>query len=77
MSAEVRAIVLRNPPFYPSFVTDWISRDQSQAILWSPTSTADIFFHSGTLQKPPTKFKEVNDQAEWGTMYFATPAVSR
>jgi hypothetical protein len=75
MSAEVRAIVLRSPPFCPSFVTEWNSGDRTQTILWTPTSNADVIFHSVTLQTQ-VKFMEVIDQAEWGTLYYAMQAVS-
>jgi len=76
MSAEVRAIVLRSLLFCPSFVTEWNSGDRTQTILWTPTSNADVVFHSVTLQTQ-VKFTEVVDQAEWGTLYYAMQAVSR
>jgi hypothetical protein len=76
MLAEVRAIVLRSPSFSPSFVTEWNSGDRTQTILWTPTSNANVVFHSVTLQTQ-VKFMEVIDQAEWGTLYYAMQAVSR
>ena len=47
-----------------------------QTILWTPTSNADVVFHSVTLQTQ-VEFMEVIDQAEWGTLYYAMLAVSR
>ena len=74
MSVEVRAVVLRSPSLPLSLVTEWNSGDRSQTILWNPTSNADVVFHSVTLQTPAL-FTEVIDQAEWGTLYYATKAV--
>ena len=75
MLAEVRTIVLQNLPSYPSFVTEWNSGDRTQTILWTTTPNNDIVFHSVTLQTQ-VEFKEVIDQAEWGTLYYAMQAVS-
>jgi hypothetical protein len=74
-SAEVRAIVLRNPSFHPSFVTEWNSGDRRQVILWSATSNSDVIFQSVTLQTQ-VLFAEIIDQAEWGTLYYAMQTVS-
>ena len=58
-----------------SFATEWNSGDRTQKILWTSTSNSDVVFHSVTLQTPVT-FKEILDQAEWGTLYYAMKAVS-
>ena len=75
MSAEVRPILLRSPSFLFSFILEWNSGDRTKMILWSPSSTADVVFHSVTLQAP-AEFTEIFDQAEWGTLYYAMLAVS-
>ena len=66
-------------PFLPSllrnFVTEWISGNPSQTILWSSTENEDVVFHSVTLQTQTT-FKEISNQSEWGTLYYAMLAVS-
>jgi Domain of unknown function (DUF5127) len=69
------SIVLRSPSFLFSFVSEWNSGDRTKMILWSPSSTADVVFHSVTLQTP-AEFTEIIDQAEWGTLYYAMLAVS-
>jgi hypothetical protein len=74
MSAEVRAILFRSLSFLLSFVTEWISGDRTQKILWNTPSYADVIFHRVTLQTPAL-FTEVIDQAEWGTLYYAMKAV--
>jgi hypothetical protein len=76
MSAEVRAIVHQGPPFCLSFITEWNSGDGTRAIMGSTTSNPDVVFHSVTLQRQTT-FNEVNDKAEWGTLYYVVQAVSR
>jgi hypothetical protein len=75
MSAEVRAILFRSLSFLLSFVTEWISGDRTQKILWNTTFDSSAIFHNVTLQTPAT-YTEILDQAEWGTLYFATPGVS-
>ena len=77
MSAEVRPIVLRSPSFsfQLRFVLEWNSGDRTKMILWSPSSTVDVVFHSVTLQAP-AEFTEIIDQAEWGTLYYGMLAVS-
>jgi hypothetical protein len=75
ISAEVRAIVSQSPSLPRSFVTEWMSGDRSQSILWGSTSNTDIVYHTVTLQTSTT-FKEIIDQAEWGTLYYAMKNVS-
>ena len=65
----------RSPSLLRNFVTEWTSGNRSQTILWGSNSNADIAFHSVTLQAEAT-FKEVIDQAEWGTLYYAMKNVS-
>ena len=76
MSAEVRAIVLQSTSLSFNFVTEWNSGDRSQTILWTEAPNANVVFHTVNLQNQ-IKFMEVNDQAEWGTLYYAMLAVSR
>jgi hypothetical protein len=72
MSAEVRAILFRSLSFLLSFVTEWISGDRTQKILWNTTFDSSAIFHNVTLQTLAI-YTEILDQAEWGTLYFATP----
>ena len=72
---EVRVIILRSQSCLLSFVTEWISGDRTQKILWNTTFDSFAIYHNITLQTP-TIYTEVLDQQEWGTLYFATPSVS-
>ena len=74
-SAEGRGIFLRQPSFLSNFVLEWNSGDRNQEILWSAKSTADVIYHSVTLQTQAV-FTEIIDQAEWGTLYYAMQTVS-
>ncbi|KAF8497594.1 hypothetical protein F5888DRAFT_301200 [Russula emetica] len=58
---------------YSDVSGEWNSGDRTQTILWTPTSNANVVFHSVTLQTQ-VKFMEVIDQAEWGTLYYAMQA---
>ena len=66
---------LGSASFLFSFVTEWLSGDRTQKILWSTTSNPDVVLHSVTLQTQAI-YTEILDQPEWGTLYFATPGVS-
>ena len=59
-----------------SFVTEWISGDRTQQILWSPTVNDRVIFHKVELQQPEN-FTEMLDRAEWGALYYAMENVSR
>jgi hypothetical protein len=74
-SAEVRPIVIRSPSLLFSFVLEWNSGDRTKTILWSPSTTAELLFHSVQLQSQ-AEFTEIIDQAEWGFLYYAMLAVS-
>ena len=75
MSLEVRTIIFWAPSLVPSFVAEWVSGNRSQTIRGSTTENNNVVFHSVTLQNPTT-FKEITDQAEWGTLYYAMLRVS-
>ena len=75
-SVEVRrAIFLRSPSSFLSFVIEWMSGDRTQKILWNSTSVPTVTLYNVTLQTPAI-YTEKLDQPEWGTLYFATPGVS-
>ena len=74
MSAEVQLVILRSPFLPLSFVTEWVSGNRSQTILWNSTSNSDVIFHNVTLQTP-ILFRELSFQAEWGNLYYAMKAV--
>jgi hypothetical protein len=74
-SVEVLTIILQSASFLLSFVTDWISGDRTQKILWNTTFDPFAVYHNVTLQKSAI-YTEILDQPEWGTLYFATPGVS-
>jgi hypothetical protein len=74
-SVEVLAIILQSASFPLSFVTDWISGNRTQKILWNTTFDAFAIYHNVTLQTSAI-YTEILDQSEWGTLYFATPSVS-
>ena len=72
---EVKAIMLRSRSFTLSSVAEWSSGDRTQNIRWNSTFDSLVIYHNVTLQTPRI-FSETLDQAEWGTLYFATPGVS-
>ena len=72
---EVRTTILRSPLRLLSFVTEWISGDRTQKILWNTTFDSFAIYHNVTLQTLAI-YTEVLDQPEWGTLYFATKSVS-
>jgi hypothetical protein len=74
-SVEVLAILLRSLSFLLMFVTEWMSGDRTQKILWNTTFDSFAIYHNVTLQTPVV-YTEILDQPEWGTLYFATPSVS-
>lgn len=73
--AEVPAIILRGPSCLLSFVTEWMSGDPTQKIIWNTTFDSFAIYHNVTLQTSAI-YTEILDQPEWGTLYFATPSVS-
>ena len=63
------------PSFLSSFVTEWNSGNRNQAIRWTTVSNANAIYHSINLETPAV-FNEIIDQADWGTLYYATQTVS-
>jgi hypothetical protein len=74
---EARAVVLRSPSLLLSLVTEWTTVDRSQTVQWSTSDPdADVFFYQVTYQTSKSvTFVEAENQAEWGTLYFAMKAV--
>jgi hypothetical protein len=75
ISLEVRSIILPGASCFLSFVAEWNAGDRGQPFQWRATSNSDVIYHSARLQTQAV-FNEVNSQAEWGTLYYATKAVS-
>ncbi|KAF8273701.1 hypothetical protein EI94DRAFT_1715629 [Lactarius quietus] len=59
-----------NVQVYSDVSGEWNSGDHSQVIHWSTASTNNIFYHMVRLQNP-VLFEEINNQAEWGSFYYA------
>ncbi|KAH9020012.1 hypothetical protein EDB85DRAFT_1872799, partial [Lactarius pseudohatsudake] len=55
---------------YSDISGDWTSGDRSHLMRWSATSTSDVVYHTVNMQNPVV-FNEINDQAEWGSVYYA------
>ena len=72
---EVLVIILGSASFLLRFVTEWLSGNRTQKILWNTTSDTFAVFHNVTLQTQAI-YTEILDQPEWGTLYFAAPGVS-
>ena len=58
-----------------NIVAEWLSGDRSQPISWSTTNNSELIYHSVGLENP-AEFTENNNQAEWGTLYYAMKSVS-
>lgn len=56
-------------------ITEWLSGDRSQEIEWGTTSNNELIYHSVELQNPAV-FNEIDNQADWGTLYYAMKSVS-
>ena len=69
------AIIPRSSSFLLSFVTEWLSGDRTQKIIWNTTFDSFATYHNVTLQTPAI-YTEIHDQPEWGTLYFAKSSVS-
>ena len=74
-SVEVLAIILQSLSFLLSFVTEWLSGDRTQKMLWNMTLDSSAIYYNVTLQSP-AEFTEILDRPEWGSLYFAIPNVS-
>jgi len=75
-SARVRDFIVVVPsPFHLNGVTEWLSADRSQEIVWNVTTNNDVVYHSVKLQNPEV-FNEISSQAEWGTLHIAMMSVS-
>ena len=59
----------------PKAVVEWNSGDLSQVITWSTTPISDVVYHTVTLQSP-VLFNEIDNMAEWGSVYYAMKSVS-
>ncbi|KAH8997957.1 hypothetical protein EDB92DRAFT_2024888, partial [Lactarius akahatsu] len=59
-----------NVQVYSDISGDWTSGDRSHTMRWSATSTSDVVYHTVNMQNPVV-FNEINDQAEWGSAYYA------
>ncbi|KAH9021636.1 hypothetical protein EDB84DRAFT_1580787 [Lactarius hengduanensis] len=55
---------------YSDISGDWTSGDRSHLMRWSATSTSDVVYHTVNMQNPVV-FNEINDQGEWGSVYYA------
>ncbi|KAH9020011.1 hypothetical protein EDB85DRAFT_2153324 [Lactarius pseudohatsudake] len=61
---------VHNVQVYSDISGEWNSGDRSHVIRWSETSTSDVVYHTVNLQNPVV-FNEINNQAEWGSVYYA------
>ncbi|KAH9000737.1 hypothetical protein EDB86DRAFT_2802105 [Lactarius hatsudake] len=61
---------VHNVQVYSDISGEWNSGDRSHVIRWSATSTSDVVYHTVNLQNPVV-FNEINNQAEWGSVYYA------
>ncbi|KAH9021639.1 hypothetical protein EDB84DRAFT_1580788 [Lactarius hengduanensis] len=61
---------VHNVQVYSDISGEWNSGDRSHVIRWSETSTSDVVYHTVNLQNPAV-FNEINNQAEWGSVYYA------
>jgi hypothetical protein len=76
MSVEVgELLIIVPPPLYLNVATEWLSGDKTQMIAWSTTNNSNLIYHSAGLENP-AEFTEINNQAEWGTLYYAMKSVS-
>jgi hypothetical protein len=73
-------IVLGSPYCPLTVATEWLSGNDDQIstdLFWRYISKPQVQFHIIALSdSEQVKFGEVFDQAEWGTLYFATINVS-
>ncbi|KAI0049479.1 DUF1793-domain-containing protein [Auriscalpium vulgare] len=60
---------------YSDISGEWNSGDRGQPITWTTSATSDTVFHAVTLQNQ-APFVEIQNQAEWGTLYIAAKAGS-
>jgi hypothetical protein len=68
-------IIIVPAPLYLNIAAEWLSGDKNQKISWSTTNNSDLIYHSAGLENP-AEFTENNNQAEWGTLYYAMKSVS-
>ncbi|KAF8273676.1 hypothetical protein EI94DRAFT_1167505 [Lactarius quietus] len=70
LSAKSLDGAAHNVQVYSDVSGEWNSGDRSQVIDWSATSTSNAVFHTVRVQNP-VLFEEINNQAEWGSFYYA------
>ncbi|KAI0267463.1 hypothetical protein BC834DRAFT_842651 [Gloeopeniophorella convolvens] len=58
---------------YSDVSGEWNSGDRSHEIVWSQPADPDVIIHTVNLQQQVT-FAEIQQQAEWGTLYYAMKA---
>jgi|SRR5712675_1139421 len=58
-----------------NLVAEFASGNRGHLIKWSATNYSNIIYHGVKLQTQEV-FSEINDQAEWGTLYYAMEKVS-
>lgn len=56
-------------------LTEWMAGDRSTVINWETGTYNGVAYH-GLWNPSQTLFTENNDQANWGTVFFATPSTS-
>ena len=71
---EVGEVVVPTPSCL-KIIAEWLSGDKTQSIAWSTISNNDVIYHTAGLRNPAV-FNEINNQAEWGTLYYAMKSVS-
>ena len=74
MSVEVCEIVFETHRVSPA-VAEWNSGDRGNTIKWNTTANASVIYHNVTL-RTQTLFNEINNQAQWGSLYYAIKPVS-
>ncbi|KAI9513395.1 hypothetical protein F5148DRAFT_1278777 [Russula earlei] len=60
---------------YSDVTGEWNSGNRTDMISWSQTIKSNVIYHNVRLQTP-TVFNEINNQADWGNLYYATALVN-
>ncbi|KAF2659697.1 glutaminase GtaA [Lophiostoma macrostomum CBS 122681] len=60
---------------YTDISAEWVSGDVSAIAKWEYGKVDDIAYHR-VYKQDQWEFGEVNDRAEWGSVYYATDAVN-
>ncbi|TFY76685.1 hypothetical protein EWM64_g7329 [Hericium alpestre] len=56
---------------YSDISAEWSSGNRSEVVQWSTVAGSNSIFHQVFLSEQTT-FKEIDQQAEWGTLYYST-----